>query len=134
HQTRGAGERGPCPRPPLPRVMYWPTGDATTISPGFSAVTRSITPPCPPKIPRVGNVTAVVKPAARAVSIRRSVGETSSAIFTQLVVCGRSSGPRAGAVAGTARAVTNAGVGALPVAPRPPRPAAAIAAVDAAPA
>ena len=43
-----------------------------------------------------GKVTAVVNPAPRAVSMRRSVAEISSAILTQLVVWGRSSGPRAG--------------------------------------
>ena len=58
-----------------------------------------MTAPCPAKMPRVGKVTAVVKPAPRAVSMRWSVAEISSAILIQLVVWGRSSGPRAGAAA-----------------------------------
>ena len=111
----------PPPRPPPPMEMYWPTGEATIISPGFSPVRRSMTAPCPAKIPRVGKVTAVVKPAPRAVSMRRSVAEISSAILTQLVVCGRSSGPRAGGAAAWV-AVDVAGAAAV-VAPRPPRPA-----------
>src|ERR1017187_5896345 len=91
--------------------MYCPAGEATIISPDFSAVTRSMTAPCPAKIPRVGKVTAVVNPASRAVSMRRSEMDTSSAILTQLVVCGRSWGPRDGVAAGIAAAVGAGGVG-----------------------
>ena len=85
--------------------MYCPIGDATTISPTFSPEIRSITLPCPPKMPRIGKVTAVVMPLPRTVSMRLSVAEISSAATAQLVVCGRSSGPMArgaGAAAGVA--------------------------------
>ena len=91
-----------------------------------------MTAPCPAKIPRVGKVTAVVKPAPRAVSMRRSVVLTSSAILTQLVVWGRSSGPRAG-VAAAWVAAAGVVVGVAVVVPRPPRPAVAVAAAGAAP-
>src|ERR1039458_4076337 len=95
---REPGKPPPIPPPkPPPREsdMYCPAGEATTISPGLWPESRSITAPWPAKIPLVGKVTAVVKPALRAVSMRRSVGEISSAAFSQLVVAGRSSGPRA---------------------------------------
>src|SRR5271157_1487001 len=130
----------PPPKPP-PRVseMYCPAGEATTISPAFCPLSRSITAPWPAKIPVVGKVTAVVKPALRAVSMRRSVGEISSAAFTQLVVAGRSSGPRtrvevaAGAV-GAAGVAGVAGVnGVVAIWPRPPRPAVVGAVAGAAP-
>src|ERR1019366_6276237 len=135
YPMRELGKPPPMPPPPPPpraREMYCPTGEATIIPPDISAVMRSMTAPCPAKIPRVGKVTAVVKPAPRAVSMRRSVAEISSAILTQLVVWGRSSGPRAGvAAAGVAVVV---GVGVAGVVPRPPRPAVAVAvAVGAAP-
>src|ERR1035438_2473997 len=95
------GKLPPMPPPNPPRVMemYCPAGEATIISPDLSAVTRSMTAPCPAKIPRVGKVTAVVNPASRAVSMRRSETDTSSAILTQLVVWGRSWGPRERAAA-----------------------------------
>jgi len=79
-------------------------------------------------MPRVGNVMAVVNPALRADSMRRSVKVTSSAIFSQLVVAGRSSGPRAGDVDGTGAA--GGAVVVVVVAPRPPRPVVTV--VDAA--
>src|SRR5438105_12471357 len=113
--------------------MYWPVGEATIISPGLPPESRSITAPCPAKMPRVGNVTAVVNPAPRTASMRESLPLISSAIFTQLVVAGRSSGPRAGvtvvaAVVGATPATAArvaAVVGVAGVWPRPPRPAAA---------
>src|ERR1035437_1131152 len=120
----------PPPPPPPPRAMemYCPTGEATIISPGFSAVMRSMTAPWPAKIPRVGKVTAVVKPAPRAVAMRRSVLLISSAILTQLVVWGRFSGPRAGVAAAWGAAVAVVVVGVAVAVPRPPRPAVAVAA------
>src|ERR1035441_1643403 len=129
------GKLPPMPPPNPPRVMemYCPAGEATIISPDLSAVTRSMTAPCPAKIPRVGKVTAVVNPASRAVSMRRSETDTSSAILTQLVVWGRSWGPRERAAAGAAVVAGADGVGvgvgvAGVVVPRPPRPAVAVAA------
>src|SRR5271166_1907660 len=110
------------PGKPLPLrdiVMYWPTAGTITISPGFSPA-RLITAPWPAKMPRVGKTTAVVNPALRANSIRRSEVWISSAAFSQLVVAGRSSGPREGGGAGVF-------VVAAVAVPRPPRPAAAAA-------
>src|SRR5438105_10692487 len=89
----------PPPNPLEVSVRYWPTGSATIIWPGLSPA-RSITAPWPAKIPRVGKVTAVVNPADRADSNLASVVLMRSAAFTQLVVFGRSSGPRAGGLAG----------------------------------
>src|ERR1017187_7408585 len=134
YPIRDPGKLRPMPPPPpRPMEMYCPTGEATIISPDFSAVRRSMTAPCPAKIPRVGKVTAVVKPAPRALSMRRSVLLTSSAILTQLVVCGRSSGPRAGLAAACVAAVAVV-VGVAVVVPRPPQPlVAAAAAAGAAP-
>ena len=63
--------------------------------------------PCPAKMPRDGKVTAAVKPALRALSMRRSAGLIRSAARSQLVFEGRSSGPRAGAAEGV---VAGAGV------------------------
>src|SRR5574340_1754601 len=57
---------------------------------------RLTTAPWPAKMPLVGKTTAEVKPALRASSMRRSVALKMSAARTQLVVAGRSSGPRAG--------------------------------------
>ena len=74
HQRAGEAAAHAAAAPPRVSEMYWPIGEATTISPAFSPVSRSITAPCPAKIPRVGKVAAVVKPALRAVSMRRSVG------------------------------------------------------------
>src|ERR1019366_6095639 len=122
YPIRDPGKLRPMPPPPpRPMEMYCPTGEATIISPDFSAVRRSMTAPCPAKIPRVGKVTAVVKPAPRAVSMRRSVLLTSSAILTQLVVWGRSSGPRAGMAAAWGAAGAGVGGGAGGVS-RPTRP------------
>src|SRR2546427_8877878 len=65
----------------------------TTISPGRPPA-RSITADCPGKIPTRGDVTAVVKPALRQVSMRLSSALISSAALAHGVVAGRSSGPR----------------------------------------
>src|SRR5438132_2753933 len=122
----------PAAPPPRDREMYWPTEGATTMSPGLASECRSlecrlISARWPAKMPRVGNETAVVKPALRAGSMRRSAPDTSSAIFSQLVVAGRSSGPRAGGGAGVTGMAGEAVVGvafagAGVVTPRPPRP------------
>src|SRR5436189_861859 len=90
----------PPPNPPaLDIVTYCPSDGTSTILPGLSPA-RLTNAPCPAKIPRVGNTAALVNPALRADSIRRSVVCNSSAIFSQLVVAGRSSGPRDGVAAG----------------------------------
>ncbi len=85
--------------------------------------------PCPPNMPRAGNVTVVVKPALRTDSMRRSDGSISLAARTQLVVAGRSSGPiaRVTGAAAVAGAVTGVGSRVVVVWPRPPRPAAVVA-------
>ena len=55
---RTLGKPRPCRRrAAAPSEMYWPDGRSDDISPGFSPVTRSITAPCPAKMPRVGKVT-----------------------------------------------------------------------------
>src|SRR2546422_9714161 len=60
----------------------------TTISPGRPPA-RSITADCPGKIPTRGDVTAVVKPALRQVSMRLSSALISSAVLGHRVVTGR---------------------------------------------
>src|SRR2546426_5616294 len=71
----------------------------TTISPGRPPA-RSITADCPGKIPTRGDVTAVVKPALRQVSMRLSSALISSAALAHGVVAGRSSRPRERGVCG----------------------------------
>ena len=72
--------------------------DSTIIFDGLSPARFTIAP-WPAKIPVVGNVTALVKPALRADSILGSFERSLSAARSQLVVRGRSSGPLAGAAA-----------------------------------
>src|SRR2546426_9034075 len=71
----------------------------TTLAPGRPAA-RSITADCAGKIPTRGDVTAVVKPALRQVSMRLSSALISSAALAHGVVAGRSSGPRERGVCG----------------------------------
>src|SRR5438552_17739695 len=82
---------------------------------------KSITAPWPAKMPRGGKVTDVVKPVARAESKRRSEVLTRSAARTQLVVEGRSWGPRAGGLVEAAGAA-----GFVCCCPPPPRPPVAV--------
>src|SRR5438093_7956878 len=94
-------EPGKLVKPPVVNETYSPAGETTTIWPGRSPA-RSITAPSPAKMPCAGKVTAVVKPALRAASMRLSERLSRSAERIQLVLEGRSSGPRATGAAGDA--------------------------------
>src|SRR2546427_4649158 len=109
-------EPGKLVKPPVVNDTYSPAGETTTIWPGRSPA-RSITAPSPAKMPCAGKVTAVVKPALRAASMRLSERLSRSAARTQLVLEGRSSGPRATGAAGGGR-----GPGAGRAAPAPSGP------------
>src|SRR5437870_13556392 len=92
-------EPGKLVKRPVVNDTYSPAGETTTIWPGRSPA-RSITAPSPAKMPCAGKVTAVVKPALRAASMRLSERLSRSAARTQLVLEGRASGPRAPGAAG----------------------------------
>src|SRR5439155_25661113 len=118
-------EPGKLVKPPVVNETYSPAGDTTTSWPGRSPA-RSITAPWPAKMPCVGKVTAVVKPALRAASMRLSERLSRSAARSQLVLEGRSSGPRATAAGGDAGVAGGPGAGGAP--PRPCAPGVAGAA------
>src|SRR5579864_1829636 len=103
-------------KPLVAKVRYSATGDATTIWPALEPA-RSITAPSPAKMPCAGNVTAVVNPALRAGSMRLSARLTKSAARTQLLLDGRSSGPRATGGAGAAGGPGAGAAGGVPVRP-----------------
>src|SRR5579862_3413951 len=69
------------------------TGVFTTRSPERSP-DRSSTAAMPGNMPAFGAASVVVNPAPRQLSMRGSLGFTSSAALRQGVVAGRSSGPR----------------------------------------
>src|SRR5260370_29756328 len=113
-------EPGKLVKPPVVNDTYSPAGETTTIWPGRSPAS-SITAPSPAKMPCAGKVTAVVKPALRAASMRLSERLSRSAARIQLVFEGRSSGPRATGGPGDGGAVGGAGAGGAPPPPRTPR-------------
>ncbi len=85
----------PPPNPPeVWNVKGIATGDFTTRSPARSPA-RSSTAAWPGKIPPLGELTTVVNPPLRQVSMRLSFRLTSSAALRHGVEKGRSSGPRA---------------------------------------